>query len=64
MRELLMGFFLGLSVGFWLAWTYFRFVRLIRTKREWYSDPEVARRFPEEAARFRQGRPDDKEDDR
>jgi hypothetical protein len=41
----------GWTLGFLAAWVYFRSVRLIRTRHEWYSDPVIRARHPEEAER-------------
>jgi len=51
MIELLIGMSLGMGIGFVSAWYYFVSCRLIRTKKEWYSDPVIAELYPEEAER-------------
>lgn len=49
-------FFLGgIGTGFFLATVYYRQVRLIRTKHEWYRDPVIRARYPEEAERVLRG---------
>lgn len=45
------GLLLGIGLGFALAWGYFRWQRLIRTRHEWYKDPVISARYPEEARR-------------
>lgn len=41
----------GMGCGFGLSTLYYRWCRLIRTKHEWYSDPVISSRYPEEAKR-------------
>jgi hypothetical protein len=44
-------FFIGCSCGFTLATIYYRYNRLIRTKHEWYTDPVIRSKYPDEAER-------------
>lgn len=45
------GIFLGFGLGAAAMWWHFAHSRLIRSKHEWYSDPIIAGRYPEEASR-------------
>jgi hypothetical protein len=42
-------FCVGFSAGAGVMWWHFIHSRLIRTRHEWYSDPVIAARYPEEA---------------
>lgn len=44
----LITFCLGFSCGAGVMWWYFAHNRLIRTREEWYADPMIRERFPED----------------
>jgi hypothetical protein len=49
MTPWLVGFAIGWACGFTGATVYYRWNRLIRTSHEWYRDPVIRARYPEEA---------------
>lgn len=55
MSDFVTGLCLGWSLGFGGAWLYFRMTRLIRSRHEWYRDPVIRSRYPEEAEKALRG---------
>jgi hypothetical protein len=45
-------FAFGFGTGFGLAWAYFAWCRLLRTRHEWYMDPEVQKLYPKSSAPY------------
>jgi hypothetical protein len=50
MKDAVMYFCFGFSAGALVMWLHFICSRMIRTRREWYSDPVIAAKHPAAAA--------------
>lgn len=51
MSEFVLGLVAGWTAGAAGMWLYFRSVRMLRTRKEWYADPVIKARYGDDPRR-------------